>query len=324
MARRVVVEGGVRQMPNMMPSGAPWPKVSIVTPSFNQGQFIEETIRSVLFQGYPNLEYVIIDGNSTDGSTDIIRKYEQQLAYWVSEPDGGQYDAINRGFSKTTGEIMAWLNSDDKYTPWAFSIVAEIFAAFPQVEWLTTSCDLRWDRAGRAVQCGYRGGFNRHAFFKGANLPGRDWHAIGFIQQESTFWRRSLWDRAGGHIDASFKLAGDFDLWAKFFRHTDLYVVSTPLGGFRIHGNQKTAHHIQVYLEEAEISLRRHGGQPYGKFESAIRRFLHLSVMGNREISRNLLPPLVAAIIGRLPLFYPVKLCTWTGEGWQIVEGYIV
>ena len=93
-------------MPDLMSNGLRWPRVSIVTPSYNQGQFIEDTIRSVLDQGYPNLEYVIIDGNSTDGTTDIIRKYEHRLAYWVSEPDGGQYDAINKGFRKTTGDIM--------------------------------------------------------------------------------------------------------------------------------------------------------------------------------------------------------------------------
>lgn len=309
-----------QQLPDTMPSGAPLPKVSIVTPSFNQGQFIEETIRSVLEQGYPNLEYVIIDGNSTDGSIDIIRKYEQQLAYWVSEPDRGQYDAINKGFSKTTGEIMAWLNSDDKYTPWAFSIVAEIFSTFPQVEWLTTSSALHWDRLGRAVECTHRGGFNRHAFFKGANLPSRDWFAGGWIQQESTFWRRSLWDRAGGQIDALLKLAGDFELWTKFFHHTDLYTVCTPLGGFRVHGNQKTAHHMQAYLEEAEVLLRRCGGHPYGRFESAIRRFLNRSV-GRGQINRL---PLPVKINNRLHIFYPVKRCVWSREGWQIVGGYIV
>jgi len=317
--------GRERQMPNMMPSGAPWPKMSIVTPSFNQGQLIEGAIRSVLEQEYPNLEYIIIDGNSTDGSVDTIRKYEQQLAYWVSEPDGGQYDAINKGFSKTTGEIMAWLNSDDKYTPWALSVVAEIFSIFPQVGWLTTAYGLNWDRLGRAVQCVPNGGFNRHAFFRGSNLPGQDWHATGWIQQESTFWRRSTWEGAGGHIDTSLKLAGDFDLWTKFFRHNDLYAVSSPLGGFRVHGDQKTAHHMQAYMEEAKASLHRGGGHPYGKFESAIRRFLHLSVMGDRKISLNSLPPLVATAIKRMPIFYPVKFCTWTiDKGWQILEGYIV
>ncbi|HOQ41337.1 MAG TPA: glycosyltransferase family 2 protein [Smithellaceae bacterium] len=301
-----------------------WPKISIVTPSLNQGEFIEEAIRSVLGQGYPCLEYVIIDGNSSDGSVDIIRTYEQQLTYWVSEPDHGQYDAINKGFDKTSGDIMAWLNSDDKYTPWAFSVVADIFSIFPQVEWLTTACDLMWDQRGRAVKWGTRGGFNRRAFFKGSNLPKQGWHATGWIQQESTFWRRSLWERAGSRIDASFKLAGDFDLWARFFHHTDLYTVSSPLGGFRAHGDQKSTRHMESYIEEAKASLRHYGGQPYPRWESTLRRLLYVTVMGDREMSRHRLPLWVSAILGRFHFFYPVKLCIWTNEGWQIDEGFIV
>ena len=310
-------------IPNMK-VGSRWPKISIVTPSLNQGQFIEEAIRSVLGQGYPCLEYVIIDGNSSDGSVDVIRTYEQQLTYWVSEPDHGQYDAINKGFSKTSGDIMAWLNSDDKYTPWAFSVVADIFATLPQVEWLTTACALTWDQWGRAVKWGARGGYNRRAFFKGSNLPNLSWHSTGWIQQESTFWRRSLWERAGSRIDDFFKLAGDFDLWARFFQHTDLYTVSSPLGGFRTYGDQKSIRHMETYVEEAKESFWRHGGQPYPRWESALRRFLHVSVMGDREMSRRRLPPWAAAILSRFHFFYPVKLCIWTNEGWRIDDGYIV
>lgn len=112
------------QLPDKMPDGSAWPRISIVTPSLNQGQFIEETIRSVLLQGYPDLEYIIIDGGSSDGSVEIIKKYKPWLAYWVSEPDKGQAHAINKGFAKSTGEIFAYINSDDLYEPGAFKLVA--------------------------------------------------------------------------------------------------------------------------------------------------------------------------------------------------------
>ena len=112
----------------------PAPRISVVTPSFNQSAFLEETLRSVLDQGYPNLEYIVIDGGSTDASADIIRKHAGRITCWVSEKDQGQYDAINKGFARSTGEIMAWLNSDDKYLPWTFSVVGEIFASRPEVE----------------------------------------------------------------------------------------------------------------------------------------------------------------------------------------------
>ena len=110
--------------PPTLPDGSPWPRVSIVTPSYNQGQYLEETIRSVLLQGYPDLEYIIIDGGSTDESVTIIEKYAPWLAYWVSEPDRGQSHAINKGFARATGEIYAWLNSDDYYWPGAIVIAA--------------------------------------------------------------------------------------------------------------------------------------------------------------------------------------------------------
>ena len=104
-----------------------YPKISIVTPSFNQAEFLEQTICSVLNQNYPNLEYIIIDGGSTDGSVEIIKKYADKFTYWVSEKDNGQYDAINKGFSHTTGDIMGWINSSDIYYPWTLSMIAEIF-----------------------------------------------------------------------------------------------------------------------------------------------------------------------------------------------------
>src|SRR5258706_10000369 len=109
---------------------------------------------------------------------------------------------------------MARLNGDDKYLPWTFSVVAEVFAQFPEIEWVTTRWPLRWDKRGRAVRCAARAGYSRDGFFRGEYLPG-DGRPV--IQQESTFWRRSLWELAGARIDTSFPLGGDFELWARFF-----------------------------------------------------------------------------------------------------------
>ncbi len=120
------------QLPDTMPDGRPWPRISIVTPSYNQGQFIEETIRSILLQGYPNLEYIVIDGGSTDGSVDTIRKYSNWLTYWASEPDRGQAHAINKGFIRSTGDLHGWINSDDLLLPRALHLLADAHARHPE------------------------------------------------------------------------------------------------------------------------------------------------------------------------------------------------
>lgn len=228
-------------------------------------------MQSVLSQP-GDVEYVVMDGGSTDGSREIIESHTPRLAHWQSKRDGGQYDSITRGFARTSGEIMAWLNSDDLYAPWAFSVVAEIFEKLPEVQWLTTTTQIRWDSLGRAVRTLHVPGYTCDGFFAGEYLPTPGRFSLGWIQQESTFWRRSLWEKAGAQIGAGFPLAGDFELWARFFQHAELYAVETPLGGFRFHGNQKTGGDRADYLTEAQRALAAHGGGSPGFFASQLRR----------------------------------------------------
>lgn len=269
-------------------------------------------MRSVLSQTDAEIEYVVMDGGSTDGSVEIIQRYAPRLAHWESARDAGQYDAVTRGFAKTSGEIMAWLNSDDQYTPWAISVVAEIFEQLPEVEWLTTLCAIRWDERGRAVRSLRQDGFSRAAFFRGENLPEPGAFSSGWIQQESTFWRRSLWERAGAQVGAEFKLAGDFELWARFFAHAGLYAVETPLGGFRFHGAQKTGAGHERYLIEARSALETHGGRRHSSFERAARR---LALAAPRELHAGL---------SRLGLLHACKICRHDRRArrWKIVTNY--
>ena len=220
-------------------------KISIVTPSFNQAEFLEETIDSVLSQNYPNLEYVIMDGGSFDGSVEIIKKYEKYLSYWQSKPDGGQYEAINNGLGKTSGEIMGWINSDDKLHYKSLFKINEAFAHSTQVRWIT----------GRPTAWNTDGTLNMIS----PKLPNWSREKIlnkeykdAFIQQESTFWLRSLWEEAGGYISTESQLVGDFELWLRFFRFAELFTVNDLLGGYRYQPKQKTATLLNKYIEEAD------------------------------------------------------------------------
>lgn len=227
-----------------------YPRITVVTVNYNLAEFLEETMLSVLNQNYPNLEYIVIDGGSTDGSVDIIRKYQDRLAFWVSEPDKGQYHALQKGFERATGEIMCWLNSDDLFHHNSLFAVAEIFNSFPEVDWLM-GFPTEFARNGSTV----------HRI----TLPWARWsqkrylsYDFQFIQQESCFWRKSLWDKAGSKLDGELKLAGDMELWARFFRHARLYTTLTLLGGFRYRGgDQRSRTQMQAYLDECQGVIRR-------------------------------------------------------------------
>jgi glycosyltransferase involved in cell wall biosynthesis len=267
-------------------TGGPWPRITVVTPSYNQGRFLRACMRSVLGQPYPNLEYVVIDGGSTDGSVEIIESFEKDLAYWVSEPDAGHYDALNKGFRRATGDILAWLNSDDMYTPWAFAVVADIFRRLPEVQWVSTLFPLFWNEADTATLCTQLQGFDRRAILR---------RGIG-VQQESTFWRRSLWERAGGTLDTSFKLAGDLDLWARFWEHADLCGVAVPLGGIRRHAGQRHVRHFEAYLAEADVIARRYGLR-------SSRRVVTPAMAKLRHVVSLTAPRRLRAVLHRLGLY---------------------
>lgn len=224
--------------------------ISLVTPNYNYGHFLEATLQSVLGQRYTELEYIVLDGGSTDGSLSILDKYGDQLSFWDSLPDNGPYQVVTDGLNRSKGEVMGWLNSDDMHLPWTLRAVGEIFDTFPEVEWISTLQTGLWDYHGLGYKFVPMVGFSVDAFLDGiffqdgSAMPEGIWAGTqwqGPIQQESTFWRRSLWEKAGGFVSHEFGSAGDFELWARFYEHAELYGVEIPLAGFRLQHLQQSA-----------------------------------------------------------------------------------
>jgi len=235
---------------NELAGSAPWPKISLVTPVFNSAHYLEAAMSSVLDQGYQNLEYIVVDGGSTDGSLDIIRKHAAKLHWYTSEPDNGMYDALNKGFSHSSGEIMGWISATDKLHPGSLFVVGSVFRDLPEVDWIT-GIPTAFDEQGSVTRVGALRRWTRWRFLAGANR---------YIQQESTFWRRRLWNCAGGYVDSSRRMASDFELWVRFFRHAPLYPVAALLGGFRVHSDSlglkelEECHRIQIEIIERELA----------------------------------------------------------------------
>lgn len=221
------------------------PKISMVTPSYQQGRFLEWTMRSVLEQGYPNLEYIVMDGGSKDETRDILAQYKDRLAYCESAPDKGQADAVARGFARATGEIMGYLNSDDLLAPGALEFVARYFAAHPEVDAI----------------------YSHRVFVDESNIVTRYWilpphHAWtmkrwDYIPQETCFWRRRIYEQAGG-VDASYQFALDYDLFVRFMERGRMERVNRFLGAFREHPSSKTVLQEGMHPEVARVQ-KEHG-----------------------------------------------------------------
>jgi len=257
---------GVRLFsPPRVEQGREYPRISVVVINFELADYLDECLNSIARQGYPNLELIVIDGGSKDKSVDVIKSYESYITKWVSEPDDGAYHAVQKGFDQATGDIMCWISSDDKYLDNSFLAVAGIFSTFSDVNWLM----------------GFPGEFNEKGnILNRINLPWARWSKyryytgdFQFIQQESCFWRKELWEKAGAKIDTDYELAADMELWARFFRYEKLYTTMTMLAGFRSRedGTQRSTVHRDQYLSECVDIFRREkalltGGEKFKVF----------------------------------------------------------
>jgi glycosyltransferase involved in cell wall biosynthesis len=241
------------------------PLVSIVTPSYNQAAFVEQTLESVLSQDDVPVEYLVIDGGSTDGTAALLARYGPRLAYWVSERDAGQAQAINKGLRRAKGEIVAYLNSDDLYLPGALRQVAGLFAARPDVDLVYGDCQVIDDQ-GQVL-----GLLPRHPFDLQRLIQRAE-----FIPQPAAFWRRRLHDRLG-YFDEGLHFAMDYDFFVRAGRAGRVEVLPVPLAAFRLHGGSKTIAREDRHWRECLAVSQRHGLRPWHPW-FWIRRLRHLGL----------------------------------------------
>ena len=228
-------------------------KISVVTPSYNQGKFLEGTILSVLNQSYPHFEYIIMDGGSTDNSVEIIKKYSDKLTYWQSKPDGGQSAAINEGFRHATGDILCWLNSDDQFAAETLNTVSKYFLGHHDCQWLSGISQIK-DQRGKLLET---------IIPKKLNFKSLAAWYNNIIYQPATFWRKELWENVGG-LNERLNCSMDFDLWLKFSKITEGHRIEKILATALRHKNMKTKQMAHESFIETALVLSQ-----YGEFEKA-------------------------------------------------------
>lgn len=263
-------------LPPCLPNGEPWPLVSVITPSYNQGEFIEETIRSLLLQGYPNLEYIIIDGGSEDKSVEIIEKYSPWLFYWVSEPDRGQTHAVNKGFDRSSGEVLAWLNSDDTYEKNALQKVVGLFSTKSAIDVVYGNVKII-DEVGEKITELRSVPFDYQAFLH---------ETVHIASQSAVFWRKKLFFEVG-MLSEEYGFAMDRELLVKFARkNAKFQFLHEVLGTYRCHSSSKTFGTAdkskQELLKIEEISqVKQSPIYKLRRFFYRMRQFLFLTIQGD-------------------------------------------
>jgi glycosyltransferase involved in cell wall biosynthesis len=262
-------------LPGKMDDGRYWPRLTVVTPSYNHGRFIEEAIRSVLLQGYPDLEYIIMDGGSTDDTVEIIHKYEPWVTYWGSQPDKGQADAINKGFARSSGEIIAWLNSDDVYEPESWRKIVRSLLKHPGYQ-------IVHGEAWYIDEFGHR---LRRCECIRATFTFRYLLNCSPIVQPTSFWYRALWKKVGPlRVDLNWGF--DWEWYIRAARHTKIFFIQEHIANYRLHSQSKTQSRARQEERHAELVRisRHHGGwfQPTVIMYMAFKPSYHLERLLHR------------------------------------------
>lgn len=241
-----------------------WPRITIITPSFNQGGYLEQTIRSVLLQGYPNLEYFVLDGGSKDNSPEIIKKYADHLSWGVSEKDNGQAHAINKGLQRATGDIVAWINSDDWYLPGALKYVGQHFAKHPDSHWLACGVQNYWDN-------GQKHTLTLPRYQSPAALLGRKQYAL---HQPGIFWSRHSREKIG-LLNEERHYSFDSEYWFKLAQSGFTPTCSDFVtSGFRLHPASKTQSNLRRSVEEDWEIFQQHVGELPPELRAPAKRWL--------------------------------------------------